>query len=124
LCPWSSRQSSQRHGKGLGGIRVDEGIERLIGGSLDHNLATQAVAVVDDDLRPLPSPSGSRRLSIARSMTECALAIVADCSAMSLLAMAICARKTASCVRLRWSCIINPLRLPLNRTHLCFKIAL
>src|SRR5262249_43331784 len=32
-----------------------------------------------------PSPSGSRRLSIARSMAECALAIVADCSAMSLL---------------------------------------
>src|SRR5262245_37759356 len=39
LRPRSSRQSSQRHGKVLGGIRVDEGIERLIGGRLDHNLA-------------------------------------------------------------------------------------
>ena len=36
-----------------------------------------------------PSPSGPRRVSIARSIAECALAIVADCSAMSLLAMAI-----------------------------------
>jgi hypothetical protein len=40
----------QRDGKVLGGIRVDEGIERLIGGWPDHNLAAQAVAVVDDDL--------------------------------------------------------------------------
>jgi hypothetical protein len=71
-----------------------------------------------------PSPSGSRRLSIARSMAECAVAIAADCSAMSLFAMAICARRTASCVRLRRPCIVIPLRLPLNRTHLCFKIAL
>ena len=71
-----------------------------------------------------PSPSGPRRLSIARSMAECALAIVADCLAMSLLAMAIGARRTASFVRLRGSCIVIPLRLPLNRTHLCFKIAL
>src|SRR6516162_9838181 len=71
-----------------------------------------------------PSPSGSRRVSIARSMAECALAIVADCLAMSLLAMAIGARRTASFVRLRWSCIVIPLRLPLKRTYLCFKIAL
>src|SRR5262245_23313556 len=55
-----------------------------------------------------PSPSGSRRLSIARSMAECALAITADCSAMSLFAMAICARRTASCVRLGRSCIATP----------------
>src|SRR5262249_29194730 len=56
-------------------------------------------------------------------MAECALAIVADCSAMSLLTMAICARRTASCVSLRWSCIVNPLRFPLNHTRRCFKIA-
>ena len=43
-------------------------------------------------------------------MAECALAIVAECSAMSLLAMAICARRTTSCVRSRWSCIVNPLQ--------------
>src|SRR5262249_31521352 len=29
---------------------IDEGIERLISGWLDHNLAAQAVAVVEDDL--------------------------------------------------------------------------
>jgi RTX calcium-binding nonapeptide repeat (4 copies) len=46
LRPRSSRQSSQRHSKVLGGIRVDEGIERLIGGWLDYDLAAQAVAVV------------------------------------------------------------------------------
>ena len=49
LRPWSSQLSSQWHRKVLGGI-VDEGIERLIGGWLDHNLAAQAVAVVEDDL--------------------------------------------------------------------------
>src|SRR5262245_34664696 len=38
-----------RQSKALGGIRVDNGIELLIGGWLDHNLAAQAVAVVDDD---------------------------------------------------------------------------
>src|SRR5262245_41850627 len=50
LRPWSSQQSSQRHDKVVGGIRVDEGIERVISGWLDHNLAAQAVAEVDDDL--------------------------------------------------------------------------
>src|SRR5262249_56371132 len=44
-----------------------------------------------------PSPSGSRRLCIARSIAECALAIAADCSAVSKFVMAICIRRT--CVR-------------------------
>src|SRR5262249_18272040 len=55
---------------------------------------------------------------ILSSLAECALAICTDCSAMSLLATAICARRTASRVRLRWSCIGNPLQLPLNGTPL------
>ena len=37
-------EAVKRHGKVFGCIRVDEGIERLIGGSLDHNLAAQAAA--------------------------------------------------------------------------------
>ena len=43
-------QLSQRQGKVLGGSRVYKGSERLIGGWLDHNLAAQAVAVIDNDL--------------------------------------------------------------------------
>ena len=54
-------------------------------------------------------------------MAECALAIAADC-AMSLFTVAICARRTASCVRSRWSRIIDSLLLPLNRRQLCYKI--
>jgi hypothetical protein len=68
------------------------------------------------------SPSGSRRLSIARSMAECALAKATDCSAMSLFAVAICAPRAACCVKSRWSRIVDSLLLPLNRSQLCFKI--
>src|SRR5262249_28105385 len=35
----SAARTRQRHGKGFGGIRLDEDIERLIGGWLDHNPA-------------------------------------------------------------------------------------